>query len=407
MQSFKFVSLFTKNNLLQLRRKWRTLPLLLLFPFILIGLIAYILVSYTTSLEEEPLQIGLVDLDQSKETEMVINLLEESSQLGDFIHMTQLSQEEARDKMAKDDLLAYILFPNEFTNKLYDGESVVVTVVGHPEHPMESYFVKELIDSAARHISSSQANILTINYYAKQLDLETKLRNQIVQQQFNEFLLYAIGKDNVLDQNVLTNNATTSPKEYFTLAASFFILTVWGFMLYLLLFKEQSNDIQIRMKLYGVTELQQVLARIIVTSLSIFILSLLLFIGLIHILNLDMQQGNYGRLMLLIGLYISIYLLVLAIIETLFQSPKIRLLIQVILTGILLLSSGSLIPDMYLPIYVQEYLPLIFSNHTFSWLEEILLNKRMYVDLVPMLLSLGIALFGIIGITSIKERVKS
>lgn len=407
MQSLKFVSLFTKNNLLQLRRKWRTLPLLLLFPFVLIGLIAFLLVSYTTSLEEDPLQIGLVDLDQTTETEMVINLLEESSQLGDFLHMTQLSKEEAKAKMEKDDLIAYILFPDEFTNKLYDGESVVVTVVGHPKHQLESYFVKELIDSAARHISSSQANILTINYYAKQLELESKLRNQIVQQQFNEFLLYAIGKDNVLNQNILTNNATSSPKAYFSLAASFFIITVWVFAIYLLLFKEQSNEIQTRIRLYGVTELQQMVARIIVTFLSTLILSFLLLIGIVNILNLDILQGNYGRILLLLGLFIATYLFVLAIIEAMIQSPKIRLLIQIIITGFLLLSSGSLIPDMYLPIYIQEYVPVIFSYQTFSWLEEILLNERMYVDFIPMLLSLGVAIFTIIGITSIKERVTS
>lgn len=407
MQFIKFVSLFTKNNLLQLRRKWRTLPLLLLFPFLLIGLVAFILVSYTTILEEEPLQIGLVDLDQSKETEMVINILEESSQLGDFLHMTQLSQEEAKDKMAKDDLIAYILFPSEFTNKLYNGESVVVTVVGHPKHQMESYFVKELIDSAARHISSSQANILTINYYAKQLELDTTLRNQIVQQQFNEFLLYAIGKDKVLNQNILTNNATSSPIEYFSLAASFFILTVWVFTIYLLLTKEQSNDILTRMKLYGVTELQQMVARIIVTTLVSFLLGIIILVGLTNALNLEVDQGNYGRMLLLLGLFMITYLFVLSIIEALIDSPKIRLFVQIIITGILLLSSGSLIPDMYLPVYIQEYLPVLFSNQTFSWLEEIMLNERLYVDFIPMLLSLGVVIFLAVGIVSIKERVKS
>ncbi|WP_047985046.1 ABC transporter permease [Ornithinibacillus californiensis] len=406
MQFIKFVSLFTKNNFLQLRRKWRSLPLLLLFPIVLIGLVAFMFVAYFSNLEEEPIQIGLVDLEQSKETEMVIRLLEESSQLGNFLHMKRYSEEEAKQQIDSDELAAYILFPEEFTSKLYNGESVVVTIVGHPNKQMEGYFIKELVDSAARHISSSQANILTVNYFAKQLDIDLETRNQIVQEQFNEFLLYAIGKDNILDQNELSNNVSTSPKKYFGIATGFFVLIIWIFSIYQHLFKEQSKQIETRMMLYGVTELQQLTGRMIVTFIFSLILGIILFIGLINVLEIDLLQGNTNRLIILLAFLSLNYLFTLAILEIIFHSQKIRLLLQITITGIVLLTSGSIIPDIYLPMYIQDYLSYIFSFQVFLWLEEILLNGRVYVDYIPLLLSVGIGVFATVGIAMVKERVK-
>ncbi|WP_042146277.1 ABC transporter permease [Paucisalibacillus sp. EB02] len=407
MHFLKLLSLFTKNNFLQLRRKWRSLPLLLLFPFLFIGLVSFIFVNYITSLDEKPLHIGLVDLDQSTETEMVLKLLAESSQLGDFLHMEQVSEDEAKKKIAQDELIAYILFPESFTKKLYNGESVIVSVIGHPNRQMESYFIKELVDSATRHISSSQANILTINYFAKQLDMDSETRNQIVLEQFNEFLLYAIGKDNVLDQQVLSNKVTTSPKEYFGLAAGFFILTIWVLSVYQLLFKEQSKEIQTRMMLYGVTELQQMIARVIVTFFLTTFLGILLFIGIIHLLQLDIPLENYARMFVLISIFNLTFLFVLTIIESIIDSKKIRLFLQIGLTAVLMLSSGSFIPDIYLPLYMQDYLQFVFSNQIFFWLEEILLNERIYVDYTPLLLSIIVGAFATVGISTLRERVKS
>ncbi|MFS0673011.1 ABC transporter permease [Ornithinibacillus sp. 179-J 7C1 HS] len=407
MQFLKFVSLFTKNNFLQLRRKWRSLPLLFVFPILLIGLVAYILVTFISNLEEEPLQIGLVDLDQSSETDMIIQLLEDSTQLGDFLHMERVSETVAKEMIEEDEIVSYILFPEEFTSKLLNGDSVVVTIVGNPNREMESYLIKELVNSAARHISSSQANILTINHFARELNLSAESRNQIVLEQFNEFLLYAISKDNVLDQHALSNNATSSPKQYFGLAAAFFLYTIWIFTIYQLLYKEQSKEIKTRMMLYGVTDLQQITARILITLIISILIGMLLFTGIVQALDINLQGDNYARLLILLALHSVIFLFILSVIETVISSKKLSLLVQLILTGTLMLASGSFIPEIYLPLYLQDYLAYVFSFQVFHWLEEILLNGRVYVDYIPLLLSTGIGLFLTVSLALLKERLKT
>ncbi|GIO27776.1 hypothetical protein J43TS3_23870 [Ornithinibacillus bavariensis] len=353
------------------------------------------------------MQIGLVDLDQTAETEMVVSLLEQSSQLGDFIHMKQTSEQKAQTAIEKDEFVSYILFPESFTKKLYYGESVVVTVVGNPNRQLESFLIKGLVDSAARHISASQANILTINHFAKQLDLDTKTRNEIVLAQFNEFLLYAIGKDQLLDQNKLTNNSTTSPIKYFGIAGAFFVITMWTVMVYLFLYKEASNELQTRMSLYGVTDFQQIVARIIVTVLITSLLGVLLFIGLNYSLSISMNTASYGKLILFIVLYNLTLLSFLALIEAIVPSQMLRLTVQILVTSLLLLASGSLIPAIYLPLYIQDILPFIFSNQVFYWLEEIMLNGRNYVEFIPIILTLVVGFLLLIGASFVKERVRN
>ncbi|GGA86388.1 ABC transporter permease [Ornithinibacillus halotolerans] len=407
MQFLKLVTLFTKNNLLQLRRKWITLPLLLLFPFLLLSIIASFIVIYFNNLENEPLQIGLVDLDQSKETKMIVQLLEDSSQLGEHIQINQLTKEDAERKIIDDELVSYILFPEEFAQKLYDGDSVIVTIVGNPARQTESFLIKELVESAARHIGVSQANILTINRYLHEMGIDSKERNQIVLEQFNEFLIYAIGRDSALKQNELTNNVTTSPKEYFGLAVFFFVLTIWIVSIYHLFIREQTKQIRIRMSLYGVTELQQIMARIVISFILTTLLGGILLVILQQFLDITSVKENFTSLIAIIGIYILLILFVITIIETLIPSNKLRLFIQVITIGIILLASGSLIPAIYLPLYIQEFLPFVFTYQAFYWLEEILLNGRTYVDFIPLLLSLGTGAFTLVGISLLKERVKS
>lgn len=370
-------------------------------------MVAFIIISYLSSIEAEPLQLGLVDLDQSTETELIISLLEESSQLSEFIQMTRLTEEEAAQKITTDELIGYIRFPKEFINKLYNGQSVDVTVVGNPKHPMESNFIKELVDSAARHISVSQANIVTINYYAKQLELDTDTRNELMQTQFNDFMLYAIGKDNVLDQQLITNNATASPKEYFALATAFFILTIWIITIYNRLVKEQSPSIETRLTLYGVTELQQIFAKILVSFTLTLLLGSLLFFGIIHVIGLAISPENYWNMITLLAIYNVTFLFVLAVIEQLIRSLKVRLLIQMLITAFILLASGSFIPTIYFPLYLQDASTRVFSSSVFHSLEDILLNGRFYVEYLPVVVSAVLCLLLVIGIAWWKERVRT
>ncbi|GGJ84511.1 hypothetical protein GCM10007063_03810 [Lentibacillus kapialis] len=403
MTSVKHSLLFIRSNLKKLQRKWLSLPLLLLFPVLLISLIAVMAVSIFLPDKSEPIHVGLVDLDKSQETETVINLIEESSQLGNFIKMKAVTKAEANEQI-NGHLSAYVSFPEGFTERLYNGDSVNLIITGNPEKETQSHLVKELLDSIARHIRASQANILTVNYYAKQLPIDRDTRHDMLLQQFNNFLIYTAGKDKMMDEEEINNAATSSPLAYYGLSAWFMMLTIWLLVLYSFFSNDEQFRIQNRMRLYGVTILQQLAAKITIAFILTSVLAGILLYTYDALMTISLYGEDYVRIALITGLHSIIYLSSLAILETIFMGQKIRLLIQSLFTLIVLLGSGAIIPTLYFPMYIQNLLPYFFASEGFHWLQEILLNGRLYADYIPLVMILAAAVTMLIGTSFWKER---
>lgn len=404
MTFLKHLSLFMKHDLKKLKRKWPSLPLLFLFPMIIVALCAVIAVSIFMPDEKDPIMVGLVDLDKSKETKMVVNLIEGSSQLGNYIKIESLTEKQAK-KQIDGRLSAYVTFPEGFTESLYNGDSVTLHITGNPNKRTQSYVVKELLDSIARHIRTSQANILTINYYAKQLNIDESKRHDILFQQFTNFLLYTVGKDKIMDEEKIENSATSSPIHYYLLSGWFIVVTIWLLALYSFFTKDEESRMRERMRLYGVTLFRQLLAKIITTFAITSILAIIAFYGCMLIMDVTLYSEHYARVAVIVGLYAIIFLFVLAILETIFTGQKIRLLMQSLFTFITLLVSGALIPALYFPLYVQHLLPYSYATEAFHWLQEIIMNGRFYADYVPLTLMMVSVLFVFIGISMWKGRV--
>ncbi|WP_339177571.1 ABC transporter permease [Oceanobacillus sp. FSL W7-1293] len=400
----KQTGLFIKNHIRQLKRKWYSLPLLFIFPLALAGLMMVIVVSFFSQDENEAIQLGLVDLDNSTETEMMVQLLEQSSGFIDFLEVNQLSEEEAIEQIELNNLSTYIAFPEGFIQNLYQGYSVEVPIVGNKKQLLESYMMNETLQSVVRHIRSSQANILAINYYAKQFDMDDEERNDFVFDQFQEFLMYTVGRDQVIRERTLSNQASSSPVAYFSLGGWFIISSLWLFSLYYFFTKENPPLISQRIRLYGATQLRQMLAKITVTLVLSLILACLSFWALLSFLNIELNQENIVRSFILIILYQVGFIICLAIFEVLISSLKLRLLTQILFTSILILFSGALIPTLYFPLGVQDYLPYSYAYNSLYWLQEIVLNGRHYAEYTSSLLLIGVLLFILLGLLSWKER---
>jgi len=407
MHFMKHLLLFIKNHLMQLRRKWLSLPLLLVFPIIIVGLTAAIIITIFLPEENETIRVGLVDLDQSKETQLVVQLFEESSQLSSYISLHSMSENEAKISIDNNEISSYLVFPQHFAENLYNGEAVLLPVIGNPNQSSASYMINELIESVTRHIRAAQANILTINDYAKEFGMEDEARNDFVFQQFQEFLFYTIGRDQVLNDKEITNEATSSPIAYFSLSGWFIVLTIWLLAIYNFFTKENSMQIRNRMRLYGVTELQQLTAKIIVSFLVCILFASIVFILIKHTFQTEIILEDYVRITIVTVLYSSMFLLCLSFLEIIIKSHKIRLLVQSLFALIGIIISGAIIPVIYYPLWVQEILPYTFFYEALNWLQEIVLNDRLYTDYIPLLLMNTVGLFLVLGISLWKERVHS
>lgn len=406
MKNFKHISLFMKNNGKHLWRKWYTLPLLLLFPIILFASLIFILTAYFSPDEEHTIQVGLVDLDQSEETQLVVQLIEDSSQLGSFIQLETMTESKAMRAIKSNQISAYITFPDNFTNNLYQGSSVELPLTGNPKKATESHVIKELLDSVTRHIRYSQANILTINDYMRQMPMDDATRQDILFEEFKHFFFYTVGKDKIINEKDVENQATSQTKQYYGVALWFIITTIWLFVVFQFLIKEESHRMVQRMKLYGVTQLQQHIARIIVTLMMSGFFSFLFFIVINKLLNWELYIEDYGRIFLLSILYSCLYLVLLACLQTVITDRKFSLLIQSVFTIGTLFLSGAIIPVIYFPLKWQDYLPYVYTTDTFHWFIEIIVNDRFYADYWPLLIMNGMGIMLLLGLSAWKERVQ-
>src|SRR5699024_3550884 len=324
MQALKHIALFTKNNFKQLQRKWYSLPLLLIFPVIIVMMIAFFITQLMGTEDAETVHVGLIDLDQSRETEMITNIMEDSPDISQFIEIEKMTEQEAKSRLKKDQLAAYITFPDEFTSRLYTGESVELQVTRNPKQQRKSQLVHTLLNSISRHINGSQSNILAINQYAKKLDISSDERQEIIFDQFKSFLFFTLSKDDNISEEKLRNEANTSPIQYYSIASWLIISTIWLFILFHFLHNEDELNMRKRMKLYGVTELQQILAKMIVSFMISFIFMAGSCIALSQILDLDFGWLDYKQIIEIMGIYSLTFLMSLAIIELLCRSVKLR-----------------------------------------------------------------------------------
>ena len=404
MTFIKFVLLFMKQHFTELRRKWISLPLLLLYPLFIIALIATIFIFIFTPSENDPINIGLIDQDQSQETQMVIELIETTSQFGDSINIVPMNETEANNEIKTNQLSSYIIFPEGFTNDLYSGTPVDLNIIGNPEQPVKSQLVKELIESLTRHISASQANILTINYYAKELGINQSARSDLLFEQFKEFLLYTLSKDNILNEKEIDNIVTATPLDYYSLASWFIINTAWLLLLYSFFHQEETARMRHRIMLYGLTRLQQITAKIVLSVIVGCILMSLSLVGLDNIINTSFVWQDYMKIISIMFLYSITFLLSIALIESLVLSQKLSIALQITLTIGLFLFSGAIIPTLYLPIPIENIANYLFSFQAFNWLKDTFFYGQILVDYIPLSLSALAILCALIGVSLWKER---
>ena len=192
LQSIRKTLFFTNEYLKQLKKKRATLLLLFLFPIVLIGLLVGLAAGLIVPDENSTIRVALIDEDQTTESKLISTLLTETANGQSFIQIIPATREEADRWIEKNEISTSFSLPKNFTDDLYEGESVTIPMIGNPSRPIDSFIAKQLVDSLARYIASAQANILLINDYAKETPMSREERMEMMFEQFIDFTLYTV-----------------------------------------------------------------------------------------------------------------------------------------------------------------------------------------------------------------------
>lgn len=364
------------------------------------------MISFFHSEEQAIIRVGLVDLDETRETKMVIRLMEDSEEFTHFITVEQMSERVAEEKLEQNELSAYIVFPNNFANLLYTGDSVDLQIIGNDKQRTESHFVKSFITSIARHINSAQAGILTINQYIKNLDITYEERQDILLEQFQSFLLFTLTKDKVITEENIENKTSETPFAYYVISSWFIITTIWLFVFYNFLHTETSIRIERRIRLYNVTIFQQMISKLLVSFFMTLLFSAGFFIAIYFVLDTSLYASDFWEIGLRASLYMGSLLFILAVFELLIHSKKLLLVIQSLAIFLFIILSGAIVPTIYFPLKIQDITQYLFAFEYFDDLKDLLL-KQQFLDRPTILIITCISSLIIMAMIAFwKERIR-
>lgn len=403
MRIMKHIFVFIANDISRLRRKWLTLPLILVSPIIFIGLIIWMLSLLLSFDEADKMSVGIVNLDDSDETAMIVSALAGSAELADGLEITEVSESDAKQMIENNTLVSYIIFPGKFTEKMMQGESSELIVVGNPDMQLESYVISSVIDTVVRHIRNSQANILTINHYAREFGMNDEARQDLIFEAFVSQFIQVFSSDTLMNEHQKTQNISAG-NMYFIVNGLFIIMTVWVYILYIALMRDAGSNLEERMRVFGVTYLAQGLAKVLSIGTIITIASALFTYGVLMLGGIDLEIENLLRLLILIAAHIFTTVMIMIIIDWIFPSFKISMVLELIVLFGIILFAGSIIPKIYFPLYMDTVFDYTYSYQALSWMEEIVLNGRFTMEIDIIIVTLSAAAILLLILSVLKER---
>lgn len=404
LKSIKRILFFIQLYGKQLQKKWISLLLLFVFPVFLVSIATFIIVMFISPTSNSSINVALVDEDDTEETRMIRGFLQTSLSQDGYFELIVMPQEEALKEIEENQIVAYIKLPKTFTDSMYQGAPLTVPIVGNSKRPSESYIVKELVENLTKYIESAQANILTVYDYARKTDMSDSDFQTYRYNAFIEFTLFTLAKDQLVKEELITNIATSSPANYFALSGWFIAISIWFFGFYELLKREEHQAIVHRLHLFGVTPWQYSISRIIVSMICSILLAMISFTILMRVLDIQLYGIDYLRIFQYVFLYGLLLVVGLTIIEVWIKSMKLSLLLQILFLLIVMITSGSIFPSIYLPMSIQQFLPLIFSNEVFSWMVDIVLEERNYAEFASLYIKAIMGLVVLWASTVVKKR---
>ncbi len=403
MKWLNHIILFINNDIKLLLRKWKSLPLLLVAPIIMLVMIAFLAVRFIGDFSEMDIQVGLTNQDEAEETTMIVNALMETSDISEMLSIHTMTEEEAEIAISSNEIAANIIFPENFFNDMIGGRSSTVEVVGNADMSLESDIVNEIVETVAKHIRNSQASILAIGFQASEIGIDEEEVDELILNLFVEYFVQVMSSSDMLDENLQSNIATNNTMNYYVLSVWFVMLIFWSTIISIYLKGETHHRVKTRMKLYGVTELTESISKLVVLLINMVLLAALSFFCIYLFTDiLDLAFDNIVRVMILTLLFVAVLSGIHILIGILFDNVKTQLIVKLIATIFLILFSGALIPTIYFPEYLLPIFDYSVSHMSFYWVMEIVFSGRFYMEITPLLISIGIIYSLIIFLSLLK-----
>ncbi|WP_233680757.1 ABC transporter permease [Macrococcoides caseolyticum] len=355
-------------------KKWYLLCyLLLLFIAVLGGLLS---LNYVNEQKNHQFSIGLVDLDQSKETKLILNAIGDGQSMGKDIELKRYDEQTAKEKLKGHELDGYFVFDKGMTRVFYKQGNLPISVYTYDKQSVESIIIYQLTDSVYSRLMLSMGGAKAY----KILYPETTKDDMLTM--MTDMLFTGLDRNGAFDESPVK---LYDSYQYYTLAVYFIGIYLFFLSLFSILKMNQDKALKERLSMFHFSYEKLTIVRGLMSLIYTSIIAGLLLYVLIKWMSTDFESYNTQPLVINMVAYIIMIFLSLILIELL---PKwSHLVLKLMLTGLIILFSGATLPSIYFKdvlggmIYNQPF------NHLFNHLVELVLNNYLIKTEMPFYIS--------------------
>ncbi len=346
--------------------------LIVLFPFFLLGSLAYVISEMTTEEDRASIKVAVVDLDQTFETTTLVNVLQKEEGLQEALSIIPMSMEDSEAKLKSNDILATITIPDGFSRNLRSGNNIPIQVTTNESQPIEANMVKMLLDSAAYYISAAQSAINTVNdLYIRDMP-DDENRKEYLQKLIVQYTLFALNRNTLLQTEEVGEGSMIGWSQHFGIAILLLSTVLSSILFQNFTFKREDDNIKERLRALHITPFVSIISQFLIytffSTITIVILSLI--VNAIYPLGwlLSIQVLTTWMLFsIVVGTFLTV-------LDVMLHGPSSRSGIGAVGFLLLFLLSGIIIPSLYLPEWVQTIGSWIPFTYVLTALEDVILG---------------------------------
>ncbi|CCI59189.1 putative uncharacterized protein [Staphylococcus equorum subsp. equorum Mu2] len=374
-----------------LLKKWH---LFLYLVLIIIGLFSVLLVIQQFNQDDSKFRIGVVDRDQSTETALILKSMGNGTNLGKDISIKRYNKQEAHQLLKARKLEGYYVFEKGMTKSFYKNGNLPISVYTYDKQSTKSLVINQLTDSVYNRLMLSMGGGLA---YTSLVEDAGKEDTMLL---LTDLLFTGLNRTGGFDYQPVQIYDTAS---YYVITGYLASIFIFALSLFSILKMNQVTALKSRLSMYHFSFEKLTLIRSLFT---LFYTSIWAAVGLFWMLNVlpnDFESYNWSTLVIQLIHYTLMLIIWLTIID-LISFKWMNYILKSILSLVILLLSGLIIPT----IYFKHLFNGIFTTQPFSFVTnqmlEIILNN--YILETPLMFYISLLLSFVVLIFVIVRRYR-
>ncbi|MCE3022120.1 ABC transporter permease [Staphylococcus pasteuri] len=369
-----------------LLKKWYLFVYLLL---IIIALIVTLTTIQHINKNESNFTIGIVDKDQSKETQLILGSVGKGSNLGKNVSLKKYNENEAHQLLKQQKLQGYFVFDKGMTKVFYKNGRLPISVYTYDKQSTKSVVINQLTHSVYDRLMLSMGGILSFSHLAdKPSDQDTLMT-------MTDMLFTGLNRTGSFDYESIHIYDTGS---YYVVTGYLFSIFVLCLSLFTVLKMNQESALKERLQMFHFSFEKLTLVSGFISWFYTLLWSAIGFVWIQSALHSAFRTYNWPTVAIQLVYLVTILVLCLIIIDLVSKS-WLNLLLKVSLSILIIGFSGITIPT----IFFQHILNDVLISQPFSLVTnqmlEITLNNYIldshpafYFSLIVLILALLIIL---------------